>query len=473
MIQDYPLTIIGALLFLARLKGCRTPNSYPHRDKLLGFDYLRDSIKARKSQCYLKREQQLHQQNGNTYRSIFLGQWVLNTIEPDNLRVIFSSNFADFNTGARRRRAFGPLLGNSLFQMDGTEWRSTRSSLQKCFAQARTDDVDLFEPHVRDLLTAIPRNGDTLDLAPLLHHFAADVATDFLFGESLDSLNQPDKLESGLLNAFYEAAAGSLFWPQRSFMAHVRTVHSFIEPYVNKAIQIDSQNLCKSETEESRPTFLDQLCEKVQDRKLLRDEILTLFFAGVDTVAALLVNLFFVLSKRPDAWKRMRAEVQPLHGQRPTLQQLKGLRYVNGSIFESLRIHPPQASNSRIANKDTILPAGGGADGKSRIFVPKGTMVHIATYAMHRRRDLWGDDAEEFNPDRWIEQKQNWKYIPFLGGPRNCIGMDLAINEATYVLARLAQNFQSIDSADPNDWVESAGLALQSKNGARVAVTWE
>ncbi|RAL10373.1 cytochrome P450 [Aspergillus homomorphus CBS 101889] len=495
MIQDYPLTLIGGLFVLCgwylittttsysklgQRNGCQLPKSYPHREKLLGLDYLRDSITARDNQCYLQREQQLHQQNGNTYRSLFLGQWVLNTIEPDNLRAILSTSFADYDAGARRRRAFKPLLGNSIFQSDGLQWRSARSLLQKCFAQARIDDLDLLEPHIQSLLAAIPDNQKILDLAPLFHRFAADVATDFLFGESLGSLSHPDRLESGLQEAFYEAAAGCEFrwllgklaflWPNRAFLAHVRTVHSFIQPYVDKALQIDHQGCGQGKNEKGRPDFLSQLCQRPHDRRSLQDEITTLYFAGADTVAALLINLFFVLSKRPDAWKRVRIDIQHLRGQKPTLQQLKSLRYVNGCILESLRIHPPQASNSRIANKDTILPTGGGPDGKSPIFVSKGTMVHVATYALHRRRDLWGDEAEEFDPDRWIHQKQNWKFIPFLGGPRNCIGMDLAINEATYVLIRLAQEFGSIVSQDPNDWVESAGLALMSKNGVRVAM---
>ncbi|RAH42072.1 cytochrome P450 [Aspergillus brunneoviolaceus CBS 621.78] len=495
MIQEYPLTIIGVLLLLggwyfittitacsklARLKGCQPPKSYPHRERLLGFDYLRDSIQARKSQCYLRREQQLHQEIGNTYRSLFLGQWVLNTIEPDNVRAIFSTNFTDFDTGSRRHRAFAPLLGNSIFQIDGVQWRSRRSLLHKCFTQSRIGDLEFFEPHFQTLLAVIPVTGEAFDLAPLFHRFAADVATDFLFGESLASLEHPDRLQSGLLEAFYEAAAGCEFrwllgrfaflWPQRAFMTHVRIVHSFIQPYVDKAIRVNHEDLGKDEIEKHQSNFLNQLSQVPQDGLSLRDEITTLYFAGADTVAALLINLFFILSKRPGIWERVRSEIQHLRGQPPTLQQLKGLKYVNGCVFESLRIHPPQASNSRIANRDTVLPTGGGADGSSPIFVSKGTMVHIATYAMHRRHDLWGDDAEEFDPGRWLDQKQNWKFIPFLGGPRNCIGMDLALNEATYVLTRLAQHFRSIDSKDPNEWVESAGLALMSKNGVRVAV---
>jgi cytochrome P450 len=115
-------------------------------------------------------------------------------------------------------------------------------------------------------------------------------------------------------------------------------------------------------------------------------------------------------------------------------------------ICLGLRLHPAQPSNSRIASKDTILPTGGGPDGQSPVFVPKGSMVHFAAFALHRRPDLWGDDAEEFRPERWVNEKQSWvredpsdlaflpdsgtgtdqrqKFIPFLKGPRNCIGSE-------------------------------------------------
>lgn len=67
----------------------------------------------------------------------------------------------------------------------------------------------------------------------------------------------------------------------------------------------------------------------------------------------------------------------------------------------ALRLFPPVATNSRQANKDTVLPKGGGPDGQSPVFIPKGTTARYSTHSLHRRKDLWGEDAEEFRPERW------------------------------------------------------------------------
>ena len=90
--------------------------------------------------------------------------------------------------------------------------------------------------------------------------------------------------------------------------------------------------------------------------------------------------------------------------------------------------------NGRQAETDTILPIGGGADRKSPVLVKKGTMVAYSLYAMHRRKDLFGEDAEDFRPERWIdgegdgEDKKGlrvgWEFLPFNGGPRICIGRE-------------------------------------------------
>ena len=78
----------------------------------------------------------------------------------------------------------------------------------------------------------------------------------------------------------------------------------------------------------------------------------------------------------------------------------------------------------RTANKDTLLPIGGGPDRKARVFVPKNTLVNINTYCLHRRKDIFGPDADDFRPERWasLNNLGYWAYLPFGGGPRICIG---------------------------------------------------
>ena len=139
----------------------------------------------------------------------------------------------------------------------------------------------------------------------------------------------------------------------------------------------------------------------------------------------------------------------------------------------ALRLHPVVPSNSRMAIKDTILPLGGGPQGKSPLFVPKGTVVGYSAYTMHRREDFYGPDAAEFKPERWENLRPSWEYLPFNGGPRICLGQQYALTEASFVTARLLQEFSKIEGRDPNGgvWEESITLTLCSAHGCQVSLT--
>ena len=95
---------------------------------------------------------------------------------------------------------------------------------------------------------------------------------------------------------------------------------------------------------------------------------------------------------------------------------------------EVLRLYPSVPVNSREAISLTTLPIGGGPDGKSPILVRPGEGVGYCVYAMHRRKDIYGDDADAFRPERWEGDSLKdigWAYLPFNGGPRLCLGREL------------------------------------------------
>jgi cytochrome P450 len=123
-----------------------------------------------------------------------------------------------------------------------------------------------------------------------------------------------------------------------------------------------------------------------------------------------------------------------------------------------------------MAYKDTILPVGGGPDGKSPVFISAGSIVGYWTYAMHRRQDLFGPDADEFVPERWEQLRPGWEYLPFNGGPRICLGQQYALTEAGYVTVRLIQQFGGLESRDAGPWMESLTLTLCSWNGTKVGL---
>jgi cytochrome P450 len=156
----------------------------------------------------------------------------------------------------------------------------------------------------------------------------------------------------------------------------------------------------------------------------------------------------------------------------------------------ALRIHPVVPSNSRFSIRDTILPLGGGPQGKDPLFVPRGTMIGYSPYAMHRRHDIYGpvssqpqplhpipqpqltptQDADEYKPARWESLRPGWEYLPFNGGPRICLGQQYALTEASYVTVRLVMEFGQMESRDPGVWEESLTLTCCSANGTQVGL---
>jgi hypothetical protein len=89
---------------------------------------------------------------------------------------------------------------------------------------------------------------------------------------------------------------------------------------------------------------------------------------------------------------------------------------------KALRLHPVIPSNARESTKNTILPYGGGEDGNAPLFVKRGTIVLYNVYSMHRDTKIFGENVEDFVPERWQALRPGWGYLPFNGGPRVCIG---------------------------------------------------
>jgi cytochrome P450 len=116
--------------------------------------------------------------------------------------------------------------------------------------------------------------------------------------------------------------------------------------------------------------------------------------------------------------------------------------------------------------KSTVLPFGGGQDGRSPLYVQKGDLVEIDYRAMGRDQAFWGDGADVFKPERWEAVRPGWMYTPFGGGPRSCPGQRLVFTESAYVLVMLLRKYDRIQNRDPElEWKEELRLTAQSKNG--------
>jgi cytochrome P450 monooxygenase len=84
--------------------------------------------------------------------------------------------------------------------------------------------------------------------------------------------------------------------------------------------------------------------------------------------------------------------------------------------------------------------------------------------------DLWGDDVEEFKPDRWIGRKPLWDFVPFWGGPRICPAQQQVLTHLVYLMVRLTQRFERLENCDPAlEYVEKITPSIESMNGVKVA----
>ena len=200
---------------------------------------------------------------------------------------------------------------------------------------------------MEDLLKAIPRDGSTVDLGDLFLRYTAEVTTDFMFGESIQSLSSPESVQSSLMQAFQEAQTGgerrfrlgffARFLPQPTFYQAVKQVHAHVDTHIDKAIkqhELQKQSRNDPGQEDERYILLHELLNLTDDGQTIRNELTAVFFAGCDTTSALLSNLFFVLARNPLIWHRLCDEVNQLQGRKPALDELKALKYLGYCLNE-------------------------------------------------------------------------------------------------------------------------------------------
>jgi cytochrome P450 len=171
----------------------------------------------------------------------------------------------------------------------------------------------------------------------------------------------------------------------------------------------------------------EALIQEIQDKKKLRSQCLNLLLAGRDMTACLLTWTLRLLVRHPRVLEKLRAEVQSITGlgddaHQPSRADLKSMRYLNLVLQEVLRLYPSVPINNRTALKTTTFPVGEGPDCQLPMLLKKGEAVGYCVYAMHRCKDIYGEDALGFRPERWEDGKLlhdvGYGYLPFNAGPR-------------------------------------------------------
>jgi len=416
-----------------------------------------------------------------------VGERVLLTAEPENIKAILATQFKDYGKGEQFRKDWHTFLGNGIFTTDGQLWHNSRQLIRPQFVKDRLSDIDIFEQHTQILISKIAQSGE-IDTLDMMFRYTLDAATHFLLGQSVGSLDEPKTV---FADAFYNAQrvqsfvarVGPLNWliPRKrmGFYDSINIINDFVSSFIDKALALSPEELEKKTNHDEGYTFLHAIAGYTRDRAMLRDQLVSVLLAGRDTTACTLTWVIYHLSIDPTITAKLRQEILQTVGpdRQPTYEDLKNMKYLQHILNETLRLYPVVPYNVRMSLKDTTLPTGGGPDGTQPIGVLAGTPIGYSTLVMQRRADLYPPTSvsfpppSAFAPDRWNSwTPKSWTYVPFNGGPRICIGQQFALTEMGYTLVRLFQRFETVENrmggVEPG---MHADIVLQPAKEVRVA----
>ncbi|KDN37558.1 hypothetical protein RSAG8_10075, partial [Rhizoctonia solani AG-8 WAC10335] len=394
----------------------------------LNLDFIPFDINVMKNEYCGTTWEILAREYGNLWNLGLFGQDQIMTIEPEAVKAILSTDFNSYEKGPDVHGKMFSVLGNGIFNSDGETWKFHRNMTRPYFTRDRISHFDNFTRHadvaISKLLSRLAEpNHPAVDFQDLASRFTLDSGTEFLFGRDSRSLD-------ALLPYPHEEPRDD-----RPCYASV---------WVGDV-------LAKRTNEGDRDTLLDHLVNFTQDESVIRDEIINILVAARDTTATTLTFAVYILAENPAIMARLRDEITGRLGasNNPTSDDLKEMKYLRAVLNETLRLFPAVPVNLRTAAKSTILKLNG-----KQYYVPAGTSMTWSTLMMHRRKDLWGPDADEFDPDRWLDDRLKkyvtpnpFIFLPFNAGPRICIGQQFAYNEASFFLCRLLQRVESIELA--------------------------
>jgi cytochrome P450 len=283
------------------------------------------------------------------------------------------------------------------------------------------------------------RVGDELDIAAALQELTLRIVVKALF--DLDLRRQGTELSGlftrvverhrlGLLDLLPDSVLDLPFLPTHDAMEARRALDAFVYDLIRRR---RAEGTDRGDVLSMLLAARDEDGTTLSDREV-RDQTMTLIAAGHETTSNALAWTFYLLSRHPAEYDRLREELaRVLAGRTPEAADLPKLPYLDWVINESMRYYPPAWSVDRIAIEPFEL-AG--------YSFPAGTRVVISQWVLHHLRDVWGD-PDVFRPERWDPARDQklprGAYFPFGLGPRMCIGMPLADMEARLLLATILQ----------------------------------
>lgn len=356
------------------------------------------------------------------------------------------------------------LLRRGVLVLDGAEHDHVRGCMEPAMLRRPT------LAHIGNMIESTDwvidqwQDGQCYDMLVEMRKVALLILIGSLFG--VDCRADLDRIWTPILRAIDSISPGLWIFSAKLPRRRYRQELAALDDYLYGLIRRRRTELAATDAEPPD----DLLTRLVQegaanphmDDDLIRDQLLTMLIAGHDTSTALFAWMLYLLGEHPAAMQRATAEVDAvLNGAPPAAEHLNGLHYLDLVTKETLRLYPPIHIGNRQAREDVSLQEG---------TISAGRRVMYSIYLSHRDPAHW-ENPGTFDPERFERQAAMpaFTYLPFGGGPRNCIGATFAQIEAKVVMARLLQR-KALELLPGQKIHPHMGATLEPRPGVRMRV---
>ncbi|KNA09905.1 hypothetical protein SOVF_149250 [Spinacia oleracea] len=426
---------------------------------------------------------------------------ILATIDPPNIHHVMSKNFQNYPKGSKFNERFD-VLGDGVFNADFFVWQYHRKMAQFFLTHPKFNHflvkktLEKVENGLIPVLNHATNLGFELDLQDLFARFTFDAGCTIMMDHDpcTLSIDLPINPSSKALDdveevIFYRHVVPTCVWKFQRWLNvgkenKYKKAWEVLDSFIYKCIASKKEKMMSKEEDNHNEVCMDLLTLYIKEDetlktpvgyhgdKFLRDTVLTNFIAGRDATSVTLSWFFYVLSLYPHVASKIKKELQNNNNVmidwKNNIKEMNWkLVYLHGALCETMRLYPPMTFEAKAPIASDILPSGH--------HVNPNMLIVFSLYAMGRMKSIWGEDCNEFKPERWITEQGNikhepsYKFLVFNAGPRSCLGKDMAFIQMKIVIATILENYV-IEPVEEHRVVPNISIFLRMKYGFKVRV---
>ncbi|MEZ4230993.1 MAG: cytochrome P450 [Polyangiaceae bacterium] len=394
--------------------------------------------------------------------SVAFHEWV-QVSDPEAVHEILVKRPELFLKPKVNKQIFKLFLGEGVLSADGDAWKRQHKMILPAFHKRRIDAYGEVMTHFTDQMIDAWKEGERVDFCHEMTELTLGIVAKTLFdadvrGSQAETVREAMKVINQVLVDHIELPIPVPgWWPSRKNrrkMAAIGDIDRIVQRIIDE----------RRRTGEDRGDLLSMLIQARDEAgegmgdKQVRDESMTLFFAGHETTAHALTWCWYLLGQHPEVVVKMQEEVARVCGDRkPTIDD--NLGYIDQVFKEAMRVLPSVWTFMREPAEDVLI---------GDYLLPKGCYVFISPFVMHKNPEYF-PEPEVFRPERFTKEFERnlpkAAYVPFSMGPRVCMGKNFALMEARLILATLIQ--RGVEPRIPADYtpIKNPRLSLNPKNG--------